>query len=181
MPFALTLDRIRNIGYYAIYGLLLALSLATVAGYLYQPQWMYHNPSVESSNNVITEGLPMLLRWLPRDMQSIIDPTALNASLPTFVLPYFYYLQDSAAGDVASAKAWAKSVVPGMVILDIVAISLLLAWLSHRKRRTARRDVQQVAPMPGSPDALAESAPLLSEGPVVPVSSERRDEAQPSY
>lgn len=140
MPFAFALDRIRNVGYYAIYGLLLAVSLAAAGGYLYQPQWMYHHPTPDSLNHVITKGLPMALRWLPAGMRGIIDPDALNAALPSFVWPYFAYgYQGKVFGDVASAAAWSKSVLPALFIAVTVDLSLVLAWWSNRKRRKALR------------------------------------------
>ncbi|HEX8600266.1 MAG TPA: hypothetical protein VF952_17330 [Chloroflexia bacterium] len=182
MPFAFALDRIRNIGYYAMYVLLLAVSLAAVAGYLYQPQWMYHHPTAESLNHVITKGLPMLLRWLPAEVQGSIDPEAINASLPSFVLPYFYYLQDPQFGDAAATAAWSKSVVPAVIIGVIVALSLVLAWWSQRKRGTARQPVGEgIAPVAVEPNPLVQGAPAHSESLVVPANPERRDEAQPTY
>ncbi|HEX8229360.1 MAG TPA: hypothetical protein VF826_08610 [Chloroflexia bacterium] len=182
MPFAFALDRVRNVGYYAIYTLLLAVSLGAVAGYLYQPQWMYHHPSADSLNHVITNGLPIALRWLPGDIQGVIDPAALNASLPSFVLPYFYYLQEPEFGDAASAAAWSKSVGPAITIAAIVALSLILAWWSQRKRgatrRTAHAVVTPTAILPATP---VQGAPAHSDSATVPSTAERRDEAQPTY
>jgi hypothetical protein len=191
MPFAFALDRIRNIGYYAIYGLLLALSLAAVAGYLYEPQWMYHQP--DGLNQVITKGLPLALRWLPGDLRGIIDPAALNSSLPSFVLPYFYYLtQGPEAGNATSAVAWSKSVGPGLLIGAIVALSLALAWWSGR----SRSDTEQLALIEAAPVTLLPTSPIegvptrlkepnganspvdMSEGIDNP---ERHGEAQPSH
>ncbi|MDQ5864334.1 MAG: hypothetical protein M3390_01210 [Chloroflexota bacterium] len=182
MPFAITLDRIRNIGYYAMYVLLLAVSLATVAGYLYQPQWMYHHPTAASLNHIITKGLPMLLRWLPAEIQGSIDPQRINASLPSFVLPYFYYLQAPKFGDAAAAAAWSKSVLPAVIVGVIVALSLVLAWWSQRKRGAARQPAGEgVAPVAIQPSTLVQSAPAHSDNLAVPANADRRDEAQPTY
>jgi hypothetical protein len=192
MPFAFSLDRIRNWGYYAIYGVLLAVSVAVVAGYLYAPQWMYHHPETYSLNHVVTIGLPMLLRELPGELQGIIDPNALNASLPSFVLPYFYYLQDPVYGDRTSALAWSKSTGPALIIATIVALSLVLAWWSHRPRRATSRAVTMsleqeatIAPAPhnGVPAhvPIADGASSSQGAPDSPGSPERRDEAQPTY
>lgn len=192
MPFAFSLDRIRNWGYYAIYGVLFAVSVAVVAGYLYSPQWMYHHPEAYSLNNVITFGLPMLLRELPSGLQGIIDPNALNASLPSFVLPYFYYLQDPAYGDYTAELAWSRSIVPACVIGGIVGLSLGLAWWSNRPRRatagTAPRPVEQEATaVPASSNGVparvtvSDGANSSQVAPDSPGSPERRDEAQPTF
>ena len=133
MPFGIALDRIRNIGYYAIYALLLLVSLASSWAYLYQPQWMYHQPNM--LNQAITEGLPMLLHSLPGGFSTAIDPSALNDSLPSFVMPYFYYLmRGQQEGDLFAAMAWSRSVGPAVLIGVIVALSLGLAWWTNRRR-----------------------------------------------
>jgi hypothetical protein len=191
MPFAFALDRIRNWGYYAIYGALFALSVAVVAGYLYEPQWMYHHPTNYSLNHAITNGLPMLLRGLPGDFQGVIDPNALNASLPSFVLPYFYYLEDPAAGDASSALAWSRSIGPAIIIAAIVALSLCLAWWSNRTYRPARAAAQVVGPesnvaIAAANDAFAHpytpnGASGRTDGADSPGSPEHRDRAQPTY
>jgi hypothetical protein len=124
----------------------------------------------------------MVLQELPKGLQGIIDPAALNASLPSFVLPYFYYLQDKRAGDVVTAAAWSKSVVPGIIILVIVVLSLLLAWWAQRKGRAALQPVvQQTGTSAFATGAPIEGAPQPSESLIVPVSQERQDEAQPTY
>ena len=192
MPFAFSLDRVRNWGYYAIFGVLFVVSLGVVAGYLYSPQWMYHHPETYSLNHVITLGLPMLLRELPGGLQGIIDPNALNAALPSFVLPYFYYLQDPAYGDITNELAWSKSIVPAIVIAAIVALSLGLAWWSNRPRRATSPPVTgtgeqaaTVAPAPidGLParTRIASGANSTQVAPDNPGSPERRDEARPTY
>lgn len=190
VPFALTLDRIRNWGYYAIYTLLLAVSLAVVAGYLYQPQWMYHHPDGYNLNNVITKGLPLVLRQLPSAMQGIVDPNVLNAWLPSFVMPYFYYLQDRADGDLTSAIAWSKSVRPAIAIAVVVAFSLVLAWWSNPGRRWLRsRADRGTAPVTTLPTVPTEDLSTLPEQPHAAgtiarspdgVEQARRDEVQPS-
>ncbi len=180
MPFCVALDRIRNVVYYAIYGLLLVVSLAIVAGYLYQPQWMYHHPTAESLNHVITNGLPIALRWLPGGIQDSIDPQALNASLPSFVLPYFYYLQSPEFGDAASAAAWSKSVLPAAIIGGIVALSLTLAWWSQRQHGAARRASKSVVPVADDESAPTQGVPALRDNFTAPASPEAQDETQPA-
>lgn len=187
MPFAFALDRIRNISYYAIYGLLLLVSLASSAAYLYQPQWMYHQP--DTLNQAITKGLPVLLAALPSGVSSLVNPDALNSALPSFVLPYFYFLAGTdvyvIAGNQLVAEAWSKSIGPGILIGTIVALSLAIAWWSNRPRRRK----EEVAPVvatgeatstaSAAPDAGGEQAQQYGiPGTGTP---ERRDDAQPTY
>ncbi|HEY0071742.1 MAG TPA: hypothetical protein VGE04_17400, partial [Chloroflexia bacterium] len=88
------------------------------------------------------------------------DPVALNSSLPSFVLPYFYYLaQGPQAGNATSAAAWSKSVGPGLVIGAIVALSLALAWWSGRTRRDTKQVTGPVTPE-AAPVAVLPTAPI---------------------
>ncbi|MDQ3930345.1 MAG: hypothetical protein M3328_14530 [Chloroflexota bacterium] len=190
MPFSLTLDRIRNWAYLAIYGILLVISLAVVAGYLYQPQWMYHHPDGYNLNHVIIKGLPLVLRQLPREMQHVIDPNDINAALPSFVIPYFYYLQNKGYGDLTTSIAWSKSVGPGIVIAAIVAFSLALAWWSNPGRRWLRRRIkQEEAPLGALPSTADD--PVLTRAdqpddmgvlarPVGTTAQDRHDEIHPT-
>jgi hypothetical protein len=134
LPLAISLDNIKGIIYKAIYGVLLLLSFLTMAGFLFQPQWMYNQPILGGNLNGKSELLahgpstigPLLhINWL-----SNIN---LTGFFPSFVSPYFGYLyQGNAGGDLAAGDAWRKSLWPALIIFVIVALSLYLAWRSRR-------------------------------------------------
>ncbi len=142
LPFAVSLDRIKSALYDLIYGLLLAVSVLVMAGFLYQPQWMYHQPDGKSL--LITRGLPVLLERLPFNLPATEVAAGVSDWLPSFVVPYFAYrAYGQEVGDVYSAQAWAQSLWPALVVAAIVSVSLALAWWSHR--RTSPPDVADSA------------------------------------
>ncbi|MFL5734786.1 MAG: PA14 domain-containing protein [Chloroflexia bacterium] len=138
LPFARSLSNIRGVIYKAIFGVLLALSLGVVAGFVYQPKWMYNQPTGEAQ--LFLQGVPALINALPADLRPNLD---LVAAFPSFVVPYFGYLiQGKASGDYWSAQAWDKSLWPFATVFLIVFIGLVLAWLSAYTGRRTRRTVQ---------------------------------------
>ncbi len=147
LPFAIGLHRIRSALYDLLYGALFALSLLVMAGFLYQPQWMYHQPDGKSL--LITRGLPELLAQLPFNLPAGSIADAISSALPSFVLPYFAYLNlGKEGGDTYAALAWSQSLLPGAVVMGIVVLGLLLAW---RTRRTAQPPPPPSQPLPEPP------------------------------
>lgn len=132
LPFALSLERIRHAAYKGIYGALMALSLLSAAGFIYQPQWLYNQP--DANNQLILKGLPELMSLLPDRLANLIHPYAINDALPTFVRPYFAYLQlGQVQGGLWANIAWETSVIPALIVAAIVGMSLVLAWLTRRR------------------------------------------------
>lgn len=132
MPFALTLERIRSVAYGLIYGLLTALSLLVSFGAMFQPQWMYNQP--DANSQIITKGLPVLLSDMPAAIRNSINPMGINNFFPSFVRPYFAYLQlGPKQGDLWSAIEWKTSVGPALIVAGIILLCLGLAYFSHRR------------------------------------------------
>jgi hypothetical protein len=134
LPFSVSLGYIRSGVYNAIYGVLLLLSLAVTWGFAYQPQWMYNQPNGRSE--LLTKGLAVL----PEGVRPRLN---LVEALPSFVRPYFAYLQSPAAGDRAASEAWERSVWLFVVILAIVLVSLFLAWQRSRQEPPEEYEVTQ--------------------------------------
>jgi hypothetical protein len=128
LPFAVTLDKIGGVIYRTIYGVLVFLSLLTMWGFLYQPQWMYNQPVVSGALNgkseLLTKAFPTLATVFEMPFLREIDLTGL---FPSFVSPYFAYYMGAEYGDAAAAEAWRASWLPLAIIALIVFVSLLLA------------------------------------------------------
>ena len=159
LPFSVALARARSAGYYALYGLLMLLSLGMMAGYLYQPQWMYNQPYkavgadrqvVPDDNKVISVGLTRLLRATPLGDSAPQITAAISENLPSFVLPSLYYSQGGDAAEIGvnyfSPPAWRASITPAAVSLSIVALGIALAWPPGRKRNGSQSAEQREAP-----------------------------------
>ena len=127
LPFCIALDRIKGITYRVIYGVLLALSFLTMVGFLFQPQWMYNQPNGKSE--LFAHGFQTLGTFLHLPWVNTID---LTGFFPSFVTPYFGYLQGTAPGNLAVAAAWRNSLWSALIIIVIVAFCLFLAWRSPR-------------------------------------------------
>jgi hypothetical protein len=131
LPFAVSLDNIKSVLYKGIYGALLALSILVMAGFLSQPKWMYNQPNGKSL--VILNGLPELLRSLPGNLPARSITDEVLASLPTFVVPYFAYTRvGEELGDIWSALAWERSIVPVLFVGFVLVTSLAIAWWPKR-------------------------------------------------
>ncbi len=137
LPFAISLDNIKGVIYRGIYGVLLLLSLLTMWGFLYQPQWMYNQPVVSGALNgkaeLLVHGFPALATALHLSFLSNID---LTGFFPSFVSPYFAYYMGPTYGDAASEAAWRTSFLPLVIIILIIFVSLLLAWSSVMRNTT---------------------------------------------
>ena len=138
LPFCIALDRIKGITYRVIYGVLLALSFLTMAGFLFQPQWMYNQPILSGKLNgkseLLAHGFQALGAFLHQPSVNSID---LTGFFPSFVSPYFGYIyQGTTGGNLAAADAWRDSLWPALIILVIVTLSLFLAWRSPRSSPT---------------------------------------------
>ncbi|HYO50421.1 MAG TPA: hypothetical protein VEW94_11280, partial [Chloroflexia bacterium] len=175
LPFAVSLDNIKNILYKGIYGALLALSILVMAGFLYQPKWMYNQPNGKSL--VILNGLPELLRSLPGNLPARSITDEVLASLPTFVVPYFAYTRvGQELGDIWSALAWERSMVPVLFVGLVVITSLVIAWWP-------KRDTSEIAPV--SNDLADEhpshtvSLPVALEEPLPPVELSQKESSRP--
>jgi hypothetical protein len=148
LPFSVALLRIPSPFFKAIYAVLLLLSLVVMGAFVYQPQWMYNQPS--GTSEILSQGLAKAIVQLPPE--TVADfPTQLQPSIddktdnlvvdtfglfPTFVVPYFgYILQGQDSGDYWSAQAWEHSTWPFAAIVGILLLSLLLAWWEARKER----------------------------------------------
>lgn len=147
LPFGLSLGAIRAWGYRALYGVLLFLSLGVSAGFVYQPQLMYNQPTGESA---ILSELPALLSELPPEVRPEVN---LVDSLPSFVVPYFAYTrQNRIVGDRFAALAWRQSIWLFALIASIVTFSLGLAWWQGRSRPQGGRPADdEEHPSRGSP------------------------------
>ena len=135
LPFAVSLDRIGGIAYKAIYGVLMFLSLLTMWGFLYQPQWMYNQPfdknGLTGKSELLTKGFDTLASTLRLPFLRDID---LTDFFPSFVYPYFAYVSGDSYGDDASAVAWRTSWLPLGIIALVILVSLLLARGNGRRK-----------------------------------------------
>ena len=61
-----------------------------------------------------------------------VNTIDLTGFFPSFVTPYFGYLQGTAIGNLAAAAAWRNSLWSALIVFVIVALSLFLAWRSPR-------------------------------------------------
>jgi sugar lactone lactonase YvrE/4-amino-4-deoxy-L-arabinose transferase-like glycosyltransferase len=133
LPFCLALDKIKGITYRVLYGILLALSFLTMAGFLFQPQWMYNQPILSGRLNgrseLLAHGFQSLGNALHLPAITNID---LTSFFPSFVSPYFAYNQSKTLGAIAAGDAWRASIWPALIILLILALSLYLFWRSPR-------------------------------------------------
>lgn len=145
LPFAVSLDVIKNVAYKAIYGALMLLSLLTTWGFLFQPQWMYNQPTGQSQ--LLIYGLPGFLSAIGLHLPAELLP---SSWLPSFVVPYFVYgYYGDAAGDASAAQAWSNSLGPGLFIVAVVVVSLCLAWWPFgRPGRTQGADAMAPAALP---------------------------------
>jgi hypothetical protein len=140
LPFSVGLARARRVvGYQILYGLLMVVSVGMLAGYLFQPQWMYNHPSFQSTNQVLTSGLPQLIYNTPLQTEAFQIGRVIADNIPSFVLPSAYYAggQDQYV-DMFSDIAWRTSITPAALALAIVALGLALAWPAGRKRQEVR-------------------------------------------
>jgi DNA-binding beta-propeller fold protein YncE len=126
LPFALSLDRIRLVGYKIIYGLLMLPTLAMVGVYIYQPQWMY---SQGYSQFFQTKLVP----WLASLSNQSPDSFDLSKILPAFSATYFNTTNLSYIPSVR--QAWATSLWLMGIIAIIVLLSFALYWWQGRKPR----------------------------------------------
>jgi hypothetical protein len=154
LPFALAIDSFKAVAYkivyLAIYAVLLLTSFAVMYGFIYQPRWMYNQPSGQSS--LLLFGLSEVLSKFQNRPPEMIGPDVAG-HLPSFVVPYFAYGQGKEAGDLAVAAAWHASVLPITVIVIIVAISLGLYAFQQRPKRPARtQPVSASSTMPRLPE-----------------------------
>jgi hypothetical protein len=137
LPFAVTLDRINGIAYRVIYGVLLFLSLLTMWGFIYQPQWMYNQPFTSDGSagksELLTKGFDTMGATLRLPFLRDLD---LTEFLPSFVYPYFAYFRGENFGDAAAAGAWRTSLLPLAVVALVILVSLLLARASASRRKT---------------------------------------------
>ncbi|MEO6458531.1 MAG: hypothetical protein ABIO92_09725 [Chloroflexia bacterium] len=125
MPFAVSLEQINRPAYKGLYALLLVLSLGMMWGFMYQPQWMYHQPN--GRNQVFEYGVPELLSNTGFSEQAPVVSARLMNLSPSFVRPYFEYAsEDKARGDAASRAAWQTSLWLFLSTIVIVVWSLLL-------------------------------------------------------
>jgi hypothetical protein len=122
LPFAISLSKIKGVMYKGIYGVFLFLSLVTMGAYIYQPQWMYNQPTGRAL--IFTSGLSGLLNSLNIRFFSSADVVS---AFPSFVQPYFAYLRSKQLGDAAVNAAWLDSIWLFALIALIVIVSLLLA------------------------------------------------------
>jgi hypothetical protein len=167
LPFGVALLKIPSPFYKAIYGVLLAVSLAVMGAFIYQPQWMYNQPT--GTSELLSQGLaraivqlpPETIAGFPTQLQPSIDEKTGNLVVstfglfPTFVVPYFGYLtQGQDSGDYWAQQAWEHSTWPSGVILGIVVVCLLLAlWEWRKERRERLRETppdEELAVMPGA-------------------------------
>jgi hypothetical protein len=142
MPFAMSLHRIDRIAYKGLYAILLVLSLGMMWGFMYQPQWMYHQP--DGRNQVFEYGVPSLLSSIGLSRQAPEVSERLMYLTPSFVRPYFdYALKAKERGDAASRAAWQTS---SWLILSTISIVLWSLLLSRRKRGRSK----EIASRPGT-------------------------------
>jgi len=142
MPFAISLEQINRPAYKGLYAILLVLSLGMMWGFMYQPQWMYHQPN--GRNQVFQYGVPALLSSTGFSEQAPAVSARLMNLSPSFVRPYFEYASKGKAnGDAASNTAWQTSLWLFLSTIAIVVWSLLLS------RRSPGR-LQDVASKPGT-------------------------------
>jgi len=157
LPFALAIDSFKaaayKVIYLFIYAVLLLTSFAVMYGFIYQPRWMYNQPSFKGQSSLLVYGLSDVLSKITHQGPGVIADTV-TSKLPNFVWPYFSYLDGKVQGDAAVAAAWQASVLPGFIIFLIVVISLGLYALQQRPRRPASvQPVSASSPMPGLPEA----------------------------
>jgi hypothetical protein len=150
LPFSVGLAQARSaVSYKVLYGVLMLVSVGMMAGYLSQPQWMYNHPSFQSTNQVITSGLPQLIYNTPLQTEAFQIGRVIADNIPSFVLPAAYYVggQDE-YGDMFSHLAWRTSITPGAIGLAIVALGLALAWPATRRRKEVRTTEGQLETPP---------------------------------
>jgi len=155
LPFALAIDSFKaaayKVVYLFIYAVLLLTSFAVMYGFIYQPRWMYNQPTGQSS--LLYFGLSDVINKITHQNPDAIAATV-TSKLPSFVTPYFRYFDGKVQGDAAVTAAWQASVLPGFIIFLIVAISLGLYAMQQRPRRPASvQPVSASSPMPGLPEA----------------------------
>jgi len=155
LPFAVSLSRIGGGAYKGIYLGLLLLSLFTTWAFIHQPQWLYNQPYtyrtqeqklLPTTSQVITRGVPDLLREVAPDLPAKKIATGISDNIPSFVFTYFasVYMYPEEAEPVIAA-AWYESVPLVVAILLIIAISLALALASQRRRPASAQ------PLPAGP------------------------------
>ncbi len=158
LPFAVAIDSFKamvyKVVYLFIYGVLLLTSYAVMYGFIYQPRWMYNQPTGQSS--LLVFGLSNVISNITHQNPNIIAAT-LTSKFPSFVLPYFAYLDTSpagkAAGDAAVAAAWQASKLPIFVVVAIVVACIGLYTLQQRPQRPANIEPVSAPPMAGLPEA----------------------------
>jgi hypothetical protein len=145
LPFAVSLSSIRGGAYKGIYLGLLLLSLFTTWAFIHQPQWLYNQPYtyvtqdeklLPTTSQVITRGVPDLLREVGPDLPAKKIAAGITDNLPSFVFTYFasVYMYPEEAEPVIAA-VWYDSVPLTVAVLLIIAVSLALALASQRGRR----------------------------------------------
>jgi hypothetical protein len=162
LPFSLALDTIRNLVYYSMYALLQAASWLSMWGFMYQPKWMYNQPTGQSE--LFVNGWPKLLTFLHLQSLGNLNPARF---LPSFVVPYFQYLQvGKAEGDRYAAAAWSASIGPAIAVAAIVLLGLLVA--------------PRVLPAPDVPaPAVADGTPAAGAAPGAEPTEDSGAESRP--
>lgn len=158
LPFAMVIDNFKaivyRVAYLAIYAVLLLASYAVMYGFVYQPRWMYNQPTGQSA--LLQNGLAAIISNFNHQPVQVVGNQIAGHFLPSFVLPYFAYLDPTngkVLGDAAVAAAWKASFWPITIVVIIVIIGLGLAWLQDRPQRPARVQPAPTAPMSGLPEA----------------------------